>query len=81
MASNYDAAQSSTIQQGTFGFVGILLAAGALCVLGTTVEMSTWGDKKEFKSGENSELLHEAAKFRRVQQYEAILLKRKEPKA
>jgi hypothetical protein len=43
-------------------------------VVGTCVEMSGCGDKKEISSDQDAQILYEAAKFRRLKQYDAILL-------
>jgi len=64
-----------------FAFGGILFGAGALMLIGTVVEMSTYGDKEDLNGKENSQALYEASKFRRLKQYEAVLLQRKTERA
>lgn len=67
------------------GLIGLLAVLGAillLAALGTLVEVSTCGDQDEYKGGDEdgdkaAEKLAEAALFRRVTQYDCVLLQRK----
>lgn len=45
--------------------------------VGTLVELTTIADTDEMKRNENKDALYEAAKFRRMEQYDSILLQRK----
>ena len=45
-----------------------------LTVIGTCVEITTLGDKDDMREPADAEALHEAAKFRRLAQYDAVLL-------
>jgi hypothetical protein len=74
MASEYDEEKASQTQPGLYAFLGILLIAMILMAVGTCVEMSGCGDKKEISSDQDAQILYEAAKFRRLKQYDAILL-------
>lgn len=44
----------------------ILALAFVLVVLGTCIEMTSWGDKDEVKGKADAEALGEASKFRRL---------------
>ena len=66
MASQYDANQTSDSSAGLTGFGAILLIAGGLMAVGTFFEMSTCGDKPEFKGDDHGQALYEAGKFRRL---------------
>lgn len=61
--------------------VAILVIAGGLVGAGTVVELSRFGDQEEISSPADAEALFEAAKFRRLAQYDSILLQRKSPSA
>ena len=78
-ASNYDLAQTDTTKTGTIIFGCVLVTALLLVVVGTFIEMTTIGDTDEMKRSENKDALYEAAKFRRMAQYDAVLLQRKGP--
>lgn len=54
-----------------------LLVAFVLMMVGTCVEITSLGDKEEVRGKEDAAALFEAAKFRRLAQYDAILLQRK----
>lgn len=77
-ASNYDLAQTNETQNGTIVFGCMIVTALILVAVGTFIEMTTVGDTDEVKRTENKEALYEAAKFRRMSQYDAVLLQRKE---
>lgn len=64
---------------GTVIFGVALAVAFALVICGTCVELSGCGDRQELKRNQEAELLYEAAKFRRLTQYESVLLQRKTP--
>lgn len=49
--------------------------------IGTTVEMTRFGDLKSINSEEQAQALYEAGKFRRLKQYDSILLQRKNDRA
>jgi len=55
----------------------ILVVTAGLVVAGTCVELSGCGDIEEVKNETNAEALFEAAKFRRLAQYDSVLLQRK----
>ena len=59
---------------GTIVFGAVLLLAWGLVCAGTFVELTGCGDKPELKGKDESGLLYEAAKFRRLSQYESVLL-------
>jgi len=59
---------------GTVIFGAVLFVAWGLVAAGTFVELSGCGDRLELKGKEEAELLYEAAKFRRLSQYESVLL-------
>ena len=42
--------------------------------VGTLIELTTIGDTDEMKRSQNAPALYEAAKFRRMEQYDSILL-------
>ena len=73
--------KESAFTGSTFAVLGlialILGAAGA----GTLVELSPLGDKEEYRDKQQAELLQEASKFRRLTQYDAVLLQRKTDRA
>ena len=64
---------------------GLYLVGGLLLVLlgfvgfSTAVELCGYGDKEKYKEEPMPRMLNEAAKFRRVTQYDSVLLQRKEP--
>ena len=58
--------------------IGLALGTAAAATL---VELTTLGDKPEFKDKEQAELLQEASKFRRLTQYDNVLLQRKADRA
>jgi hypothetical protein len=64
---------------GAIDFGVILAIAFLLAGAGTLVEMTSFGDRKDIDAMEDKAALHEASKFRRLVQYESILLQRKEP--
>jgi hypothetical protein len=70
--------QTDKTQTGTIVFGCILVTALALVAVGTFIEMTSVGDTDEVKRADNKEALYEAAKFRRMAQYDAVLLQRKE---
>lgn len=76
-ASSADNTKESSINAGTV--VVLLLLALALGAAGaaTLVELTTLGDRPEYKDKESAELLQEASKFRRLTQYDCVLLQRK----
>lgn len=76
-ASSADNTKESSIGAGTV--VVLLLLALALGAAGaaTLVELTTFGDRPEFGDKEQAELLQEASKFRRLTQYDCVLLQRK----
>ena len=81
LASEYDDEKASETQPGTYIILAILLIAILLMLVGTCVEMSRCGDRKEVSDEADAQILYEAAKFRRLKQYDAILLQRKTPQA
>lgn len=54
--------------------LGLAVAGAAMAI-----ELCSIGDQSELKEPEKAELLHEASKFRRLTQYDCILLQRKTP--
>jgi len=83
MASKYDEEQISTTSPWTLVFAGILGLALFLVFLGTLVELSMIGDVKQSIDKQNNlkpidqDLLSEASRFRRLIQYDSILIQRK----
>ena len=75
-ASNNNDEESKITAGAVITLVLILLG---LLISGTAmfIELSTIGDKEQLKEPEKSELLYEASKFRRLTQYDCILLQRK----
>jgi FlaG/FlaF family flagellin (archaellin) len=59
---------------GIYGIGGVLFVAVGLMLAGTIVEMTTFGDKPEVSAPELEQALYEAGKFRRLKQYESVLL-------
>lgn len=59
---------------GTIIFGAVFMIAWGLVAVGTIVELTGCGDKPELKGKDEAELLYEAAKFRRLSQYESVLL-------
>jgi hypothetical protein len=55
----------------------MIAVALGLVAVGTLVELSTIGDIEEMKRTDTKDALYEAAKFRRMEQYDSILLQRK----
>jgi len=51
----------------------------AVVGVATLIELTGCGDRPELRDDVNAELLYEAAKFRRLAQYESVLLQRKTP--
>lgn len=78
-ASVYDLAQTDTTSGGAIVFGIVIATAFLLAGAGTLVEMSSFGDRKDIDAMEDKAALHEASKFRRLIQYESVLLQRKEP--
>jgi len=78
-ASKNDQETSSSVTSGAIAFAVILALGLGLAVLGILVENSTIGDRKDLKLQDKAELLYQASKFRRLTQYDAILLQRKSP--
>jgi hypothetical protein len=76
-ASNYDQTQTSEMQNGTKAFGCIIATAFLMVATGTLIEMTTIGDIDEMKRSKNKDALYEASKFRRVEQYDSVLLQRK----
>jgi pantothenate kinase type III len=60
-------------------FFLLLLIVLGLVGAGTAIELSTIGDEDDFKGGDIGESLYLASLFRRLYQYDAILLQRKKP--
>jgi hypothetical protein len=82
MASNSDSNTNmnmSNIGNGIIIAGSVMYVAWCLVGAGTIVELTKIGDRKEYKESEKSELLHEASKYRRISQYNSVLLQRKSP--
>lgn len=59
---------------------GVIIAGAFLFAgLGTLVEMSSIGDNRDIVGMDDKKALHEASKFRRLSQYDSVLLQRKKP--
>ena len=52
----------------------ILLVAFCLLLVGTCTECFRYGDREEVSSEEDRDALYEASKFRRIEQYDSVLL-------
>lgn len=65
-ASKYDAAQTETLASGTVLFGVTMLLALCLAAVGTTIELTSIGDRQDVKDDIDSNILYEAAKFRRL---------------
>ena len=72
MSSAYATQAMEEKASGTYGIVGIVLIGFGLMGIGSIIEMTTIGDKPELK--EHAKELREAGKFRRLEQYDAVLL-------
>jgi len=59
---------------GTYGLLGVLALGFSLMFVGTMHELTTIGDLSKLKGKEMDDVVYEAAKFRRLSQYECILL-------
>ena len=57
----------------------LVIAGWAVVGVASLIELTGCGDKPEYKDDVKAELLYEAAKFRRLTQYECVLLQRKAP--
>ena len=57
----------------------MIFTAFLLAGAGTVIEMSSVGDRKDIEEMKDKAALHEASKFRRLIQYESVLMQRKEP--
>lgn len=80
VAASNDNQQQSQLSVGAL--ITILIIIIGLLISGSSmfVELSTLGDKHQLKEPQKAELLYEASKFRRLTQYDCILLQRKSPK-
>jgi hypothetical protein len=59
------------------GFGVIIIIAAGLAGVSTLIEISSIGDAPEYKTNDMIQPLYEASKFRRLAQYDAILIQRK----
>ena len=73
-ASNFDLAQTDTTSTGAILFGIILALAFLFAGIGTIVEMSSVGDNRDITGMDDKPALHEASKFRRLIQYDSVLL-------
>jgi len=77
MASNEDSKVNmnfSNVSTGVIVFGACLWVAYGFVGLGTIVELTKIGDKTELKEKEKAEILHEASKYRRISQYNSVML-------
>jgi len=74
MASQYDSEQTNDLMSGVYGLGGALFVAIGLMLTGTVIEMTRFGDRPEVSAPEMENALYEAGKFRRLKQYESVLL-------
>lgn len=80
LASKFDETQTDSMSAGAVIFFAIVGVALILMGIGTCVELSSCCDKPDFKGDEEAAAaLYEASKFRRLEQYDKILLQRKTP--
>ena len=77
MASTDDGDSASEVRTGAVAVGAILLIALGLCGAGIITELTKCGDKPDYKDEHEAQALYEAAKFRRMAQYDAVLLQRK----
>lgn len=56
-----------------------MLALLGMVGLGTIIELTSCGDEDDYKGGEIAMSLYHASLFRRLYQYDAVLLQRKKP--
>lgn len=80
-ASNYDQESNAQITPGAMILAIILITMGGIGVIGLIVEQSKYGDNKELISSDMEEALYEASQFRRLEQYDHVLLQRKKSPA
>lgn len=84
-ASDHDALQTVYTDEKTS--TGIVVLAGIMglaliaVMVGSCIEASTFGDKEEVSNAVDADALHQAAQFRRLEQYDAVLLQRKSDRA
>lgn len=66
LASQYDEKYVEEKQSGLIIFGGLLAVALGLVAVGTLVEISTIGDRPEYKTEDMIQPMYEASKFRRL---------------
>jgi hypothetical protein len=74
LASKYDGEQVAQTHPCVFLFGVIVGFAIFFCIVGTCTELSRFGDKVEYRRDIDKDVLFEASKFRRMEQYDSILL-------
>ena len=55
-------------------FLAIILNASLLAFVGTCVSITKYQDRYEVKGEEDADALHEASKFRRLEQFDAVMV-------
>jgi len=80
-ASDHDALQTEKTSTGIVLLAGIMGLALIAVMVGSCIEASTFGDREEVSNAVDADALHQAAQFRRLEQYDAVLLQRKSDRA
>jgi len=80
-ASQHDALQTEKTSTGIVVLAGIMGLVLIAVMVGSCIEASTFGDREEVSNAVDADALHQAAQFRRLEQYDAVLLQRKSDRA
>ena len=83
-ASDHDALQTAPenySKSALYVLAGIMGLALIAVMVGSCIEASTFGDREEVSNAVDADALHQAAQFRRLEQYDAVLLQRKSDRA
>ena len=74
LASQYDDKQIEENKAGIGAFGVMMMITCGLVGVGTIIELSSIGNRDEYKTEDMLQPLYEASKFRRLQQYDSVLL-------